>query len=50
MIVTCSPGGIEEPFREAHRLGVEGKANAETVTAAFRKFDLEIMGPPIGAT
>jgi mannose-6-phosphate isomerase-like protein (cupin superfamily) len=49
MIVTCSPGGIEEPFRETHRLGAEGKANAQSVTAAFLKFDLEIMGPPIRA-
>lgn len=46
-VITCTPGGLEGPFRETHALGVAGNATPETVTAAFKKFDLEIMGPPL---
>lgn len=45
MIVTCTPGGIEEPFRAANALG--RTATNEQVSAAFRAFDLTIVGPPL---
>jgi mannose-6-phosphate isomerase-like protein (cupin superfamily) len=47
MIITCCPGGLERPFREADRLGREGSASLEAITTEFRKFDVEILGPPI---
>lgn len=47
MIITCCPGGLERPFRECDALEREGRATPETIQAAFRKFDLEIVGPPL---
>mgnify|MGYP001439169053 CR=1 FL=1 len=47
MIITCCPGGLERPFRECDALAREGRATPETIEAAFRKFDLEIVGPPL---
>jgi quercetin dioxygenase-like cupin family protein len=47
MIVMCSPAGLEGPFREVDQLTREGRANLDAIVAAFRRFDLEIMGPPL---
>ncbi|TWT45373.1 Quercetin 2,3-dioxygenase [Phycisphaerae bacterium RAS1] len=47
MIISCVPGGLEGPFREADQLAREGRATPETLAAAFRKFDLEFVGPPL---
>ncbi|MCO6437451.1 MAG: cupin domain-containing protein [Phycisphaerae bacterium] len=50
MIITCCPGGLEGPFREADRLAREGRVTPETLAEAFRKFDLEFVGPPLQRT
>lgn len=47
MLTVCYPGGLEVPFREVDQLTREGKATMEGIIAAFKKFDLEIMGPPL---
>jgi mannose-6-phosphate isomerase-like protein (cupin superfamily) len=47
MIITCTPGGLEVPFRECDALARQGRMTPEAVTAAFQKFDLDIMGPPL---
>ncbi len=47
MIITCTPGGLEVPFRECDALARQGKVTPEAVTAAFKNFDLDIMGPPL---
>lgn len=47
MVITCCPGGLERSFRECDALGREGRATPETIEAAFRKFDLEFVGPPL---
>lgn len=47
MVITCSPGGLEGPFRDADRLGSAGMATPERLEAAFRAFDVEFLGPPL---
>jgi mannose-6-phosphate isomerase-like protein (cupin superfamily) len=47
MIILCTPGGIESAFREVDQLTKSGKATPETITAAFKKVDLEFVGPPL---
>ena len=47
MLVTCSPAGLEGPFRQAHRLG--SAATPEALAAAFATFDVTFLGPPLGA-
>jgi mannose-6-phosphate isomerase-like protein (cupin superfamily) len=47
MIITCTPGGLEAPFRACDCMVREGRQTMEAVVAAFREFDLEIMGPPL---
>ncbi len=49
LLVTCCPGGLEDCFREADRLGREGRATPESLAEAFRRFELEILGPPLPA-
>lgn len=46
MIVVCTPGGLEGPFREADKLGAA--ATPEAVMAAFVRHGVEFLGPPIG--
>ncbi len=47
LIIVCSPPGLEGPFRECDQLAREGRENPETVAAAFKKFGVEIVGPPL---
>lgn len=47
MLVFCCPAGLEGPFRECDALEREGRLTPESVTAAFTKFDLHIVGPPL---
>jgi mannose-6-phosphate isomerase-like protein (cupin superfamily) len=47
MIITCCPGGLEGPFREADRLQREGRVSPESLAEVFGRFDLEILGPPL---
>lgn len=53
MLITCTPGGLEAPFREAHRLSEADRRNPAVLSAIFAKFDVDILGPPLstpGAT
>lgn len=47
MIVMCFPGGLEGPFREVDRLTRDGMATPKAIVLAFKKFDLDILGPPL---
>lgn len=47
MVVICTPGGLEGPFREVDALSRDGNPTPETVTEVFARFDLEILGPPL---
>ncbi|HUO06742.1 MAG TPA: cupin domain-containing protein [Phycisphaerae bacterium] len=50
MLVMCTPGGLEGPFREVDRLGRDGSVTMEALVAAFKRFDLEFVGPPLQAS
>jgi quercetin dioxygenase-like cupin family protein len=45
MVIGTYPGGLDGPFRAADRLGREGRANAETLGAAFAPHGVEFVGP-----
>ena len=45
MVIGTFPGGLDVPFREADRLGRVGKANPETLAAAFKPHGVEFVGP-----
>jgi quercetin dioxygenase-like cupin family protein len=47
MLVFCSPGGLEVPFRKVDRLSREGPLDIAAVEAAFAEFDLRFVGPPL---
>jgi mannose-6-phosphate isomerase-like protein (cupin superfamily) len=49
IIVVCTPGGIDGPFREVDALSRDREPTPEELTAVFAKFDLDILGPPIQA-
>ena len=45
MLVICTPPGLEGPFRACHNAGPNMPMDA--IVGAFRKFELEFLGPPI---
>lgn len=47
MLVICTPPGLEGPFRECTAGGPSMPMDA--ILAAFTKFDLEFVGPPLKA-
>lgn len=47
MLVVAMPAGLEGPFREAQALEREGRATPEALGAAFARFRLAIVGPPL---
>lgn len=47
MLITCCPGGLEQPFREVDRLFRQNNSTPDEIMAAFRRFDLEFLGPPL---
>lgn len=49
MIITCTPGGLDECFRRTHVLCTEGRATPEALAAAFADFELTFHGPPLAA-
>ncbi|HWB20910.1 MAG TPA: cupin domain-containing protein [Phycisphaerales bacterium] len=49
MLITCTPAGLETAFREVDALNRAGKMTPETLTAAFKKIELDIVGPPLSA-
>lgn len=49
MIVTTTPAGLEAPFRDAHAAAQRGPLSPEVLAPIFAKFNLEFMGPPLGA-
>jgi mannose-6-phosphate isomerase-like protein (cupin superfamily) len=50
MLTICTPGGLEGPFREVDQLTRAGKITMDAVVAAFQRFDLEVLGPPLQVT
>jgi mannose-6-phosphate isomerase-like protein (cupin superfamily) len=47
MIVTCTPGGIEIPFRKADRMMREAAIDLQAFGAMFKQHKIEMMGPPL---
>lgn len=47
MLITCIPAGLERAFREADRLGREGRADPESLAHLFRDYEVEFLGPPL---
>jgi quercetin dioxygenase-like cupin family protein len=47
MLVVCTPGGLENPFRVCDRLAKEGNNSIDAAVEAFKQHDLEILGPPL---
>lgn len=47
MLVVCTPGGMEHPFRACDRLGQSGKASMDAIVEIFKQHDLEFVGPPL---
>ncbi len=47
MLIACSPGGIEEPFRTCHRLSRERPLTPADLADAFGAVGIEFLGPPL---
>jgi len=45
MVIGTYPGGLDAPFRAADKLGREGRANPDTLAAAFLPHGVEFVGP-----
>lgn len=47
MLVVCTPGGLENPFRGCDRMTRDGTASIEAVTAELAASGVEVLGPPL---
>lgn len=48
MLIVCTPGGIEQPFRKADALGRQhSHPPIEQLKAIFAEHGIEILGPPL---
>ncbi len=47
MIITCTPGGLENCFREVHARSASASPTMDMLVEAFGKFDLTFHGPPL---
>lgn len=47
MIISCTPSGLEEAFRETAKLEAAGKVNMQAIDAAFARIGVTFIGPPL---
>lgn len=47
LLVVTTPPGLEQPFREADRAAAAGTSTPQNLAAAFAKFNVEFLGPPL---
>lgn len=47
MLIVCTPGGLENPFRACDRLGKSGNPPMDAIVEVFKHHDIEFLGPPL---